>query len=746
MIKDLPHVNWTYFPSKNGGKPRKVPVGAGGFPIDAHDEKNWITFEAASNNTGLNVAAVFSINDPYFFLDIDDCLTPANTWHDSAVELLGLFPFAAVEVSTSGKGLHVVGKCDKSLLAGRANRFKFKGVACEFYIDKRTMAYGHGFTGTVNGPDFTQVLLDVVPINDTEIHSLPQGRDKNWNGPEDDDELLKLAMKSKGSTSAIFGQKATFSQLWEAKPDVLAKFFPSSAEDQFNRSDADMALLSHLAFWTGRDAARMDRLFRRSGLMRDKFNKHGNYDYAGKSIRHAISSVNTVYSKPTPVITHSVSTITPVYSQCEVMTLEQQIEYFKGCVYITRDNTVLTPSGAILKQASFKNKYSGYQFMMSVDGSNPTKDAFEAFVSNRAVHFPKVYRTRFKPQEEFGTLIDGDGVNTYRDPKIRSVKGDVSPILTLLEKILPVERDRVIFLSWCAAVVQYPGVKFLWSPVLQGAEGIGKSVWGEILHYCVGAEYAWTVEARKVDSKFNSFLSKRLFINVEEMNIFEKHEMMETLKGLITGTKQEIEGKGLDSGMDLDYCANWFFTTNHKDAVIKTKNDRRFSVFFSAIQDRAQLVSSGLLDDEFYPKLWKWLKKEDGYAMVYDYLKHYCILDELNPATLCQIAPDTSSTGEAIGFSGGVAQQVIEDAIDQCLQGFRGGMVSSHAVSKLLLDNRLKNNPRNIAKVLDHMGYESIGRASNHVFNEGGGRPIIYKLKSSELKLEDYDTAQGYNK
>ena len=38
-------------------------------------------------------------------------------------------------------------------------------------------------------------------------------------------------------------------------------------------SEADMALCSHLAFWTGRDANQVDRLFRASGLMREKWDR-----------------------------------------------------------------------------------------------------------------------------------------------------------------------------------------------------------------------------------------------------------------------------------------------------------------------------------------------------------------------------------------------------------------------------------------------------------------------------------------
>jgi len=37
-----------------------------------------------------------------------------------------------------------------------------------------------------------------------------------------------------------------------------------------SRSEADLALASILAFWCGRDIEQMDRLFRKSGLMRKK--------------------------------------------------------------------------------------------------------------------------------------------------------------------------------------------------------------------------------------------------------------------------------------------------------------------------------------------------------------------------------------------------------------------------------------------------------------------------------------------
>jgi len=81
---------------------------------------------------------------------------------------------------------------------------------------------------------------------------------------------------------------AKFSRLWlgEWQSD-----YPSASE-------GDLALCSILAFWTGCDPARIDRLFRLSGLMRPKWDeKHsgGGETYAEMTIARAISGTTEVY-------------------------------------------------------------------------------------------------------------------------------------------------------------------------------------------------------------------------------------------------------------------------------------------------------------------------------------------------------------------------------------------------------------------------------------------------------------------
>lgn len=57
-----------------------------------------------------------------------------------------------------------------------------------------------------------------------------------------------------------------------------------------------MALCSSLAFWTGRNAEQMDRLFRRSGLMREKWDRpQSGTTYGAITIQNAIQGCTSVY-------------------------------------------------------------------------------------------------------------------------------------------------------------------------------------------------------------------------------------------------------------------------------------------------------------------------------------------------------------------------------------------------------------------------------------------------------------------
>jgi hypothetical protein len=102
------------------------------------------------------------------------------------------------------------------------------------------------------------------------------------NGHLDDEEVIRRA------AAADNGDK--FTALWAGGTDL----------HDGDESRADAALVAILAFWTRRDAAQMDRLFRRSGLMRPKWDDaRGEKTYGRRTIDFAISQCAEVYEPST---------------------------------------------------------------------------------------------------------------------------------------------------------------------------------------------------------------------------------------------------------------------------------------------------------------------------------------------------------------------------------------------------------------------------------------------------------------
>lgn len=748
------YITWAELPPiPPSTKPRKVPHNpATGREADPHDPSWWMDYAQASKaaqERNWKVGFVLSDNDPFFLLDLDDCRNAQTGEVKPGVhKIFKMFPGVAAEVSINMTGFHIVGTCDPTQLHEHKKKFEFHGIRCEFYHTKRFVALGHGFTGEYL--DCTNILKSILPARQAPgqaVAMLDQAV-PGYTFKGSDDELIAMMKNVIGPAGAVFDGDLKVGDFFNYDVPKLAARYPSASGDEFDRSNADAGLMTHLAFFTGKNPARMDRIFRRSPLMREKYNDRP--DYRQSTISGAIALQSRVYDKE-----QKTDVQVPVTSGTGVMSLDEQHQHFQGCVYIANEHKVMLKEGELVKPATFRALYGGHQFIMSMDGTRPTMNAFEAFTENRVNRYPKAKRLRFKPQLPSGCFLDergneikelnshmaADGVNAYFPQLIDTVQGgDASPILSHLEKILPVERDRQILLAWAARVVQSPGVKLPWSPVVQGTEGNGKSILAEIIFYCIGDRYSWVIDADSLGKQFNVFLRNRIFINVEEMNLFEKYSMMDKLKKLLTGDKLEIEMKGVDSSMYLDYCANWYFSTNHKDAVVITKDTRRLAVFYTAQQSREDMVRDGMTS-EYFPQLWHWLRHQQGFAIMRGFLMNYQIPNEFDPAGACFLAPETSSHNEAVRASLGVTEQYILEAVAEEQQGFRGGWLSTYKVNELLKDHGRKMAPRRLGVILEKLGYVNTGKSTTNIFHENGTRPSLWR---NETATQEYEVAQGY--
>jgi len=295
--------------------------------------------------------------------------------------------------------------------------------------------------------------------------------------------------------------------------------------------------------------------------------------------------------------------------------------------------------------------------------------------------------------------------------------------------MLPVQGDRDILLSYMAACVQYPGVKFQWAPVIQGTYGNGKSLLTSILSFCVGTRYTHKVNPKDLDNVFNAWVMGKLLIIIDEIKSNTSGAVVEALKTLVTDARLPIQAKGQDQTTG-DNRANLFMCTNFRDGVVKKRDDRRFSVFYTGQQSKEDIRRDGM-GGGYFPKLVGWLKT-GGNAIVNGYLRSYAIPDALNPAGACVWAPETSSSEQAVQESHGSIGQEIKEAAREGLPGFCGGWISTMALNRLIGALRSKvtiNQRQEILRELGYIRHPALpgGRATRMIPAEAG-RPRLYVL------------------
>jgi hypothetical protein len=689
----------------------KVPVDpATRRPINAQDPANWMSRADALTvaTDGLGIGFVFTPNDPYWFLDLDNCATPDGTaWQPHALEICGQLAGAAVEVSQSGRGLHLVG-CGP---VPDARRIKSKCGRVELYTHGRFMAEGgrgwQGDPNTQHGPALARLCAQYLALNGSTpavatvwtTEPVPE-----WSGPADDDQLIERMLAARPGPAAVFGDGVTLRQLWEADGAALGRRWPDGGGREWDANAADMALAQHLAFWTGKDCERMRRLMWRSGLYREKWESRP--DYVQRTITGAAGRQEAVLggnrpSEPEPADTDGNSEIRTGY---QLMTIGKQREYFQGCVYILDRHRVWTPAGHLLKPEQFRAWYGGWAFTLDTENAKVTKSAWEAFTESQAVTQPRVETVDFdplRPSGEIWTDTDTDNlsrINAFRPRYGRQAAGDVTPIQRHLELLFPHEGDREIVTSYLAACLQLAGHKFQWCPVIQGVEGNGKTVLWRLLEYALGQEYCHLIDPRDILNPFNGWIELKLACGIEELWVHGKHEMAEALKTYITNERIPLQSKGLDQRTATN-IANFLAFSNHKDAVLKTIRDRRYAMIYSAQQELADLARDGM-DAPYFRALYAFVRSSTGRAAAAHWLANYPISVDVQGR-----APRTTATDEAIRQSMGPAEQIVLEAVEMEEPGFQRGLIDLARCGEILRTHGRRMSPRAVGRMLQGIGY-----------------------------------------
>ena len=258
------------------GKTTKIPVNPStGDPASSTDPNTWADYPTActyAEQYELGIGFVFTPNDSLVGVDLDKCRDSETgmiePWAQTMIEQLNSY----TEISPSGTGFHIY--VEGKLPAGHRRR-------------ERIEMYDQGRFFTVTGQQLpgTPKLIEDRSVELTELHAelFPVVTAKSQvTSPTrlslSDEDILSLARKAKNQEK--------FTQLWVGNWEGP---YPSPSE-------ADSALCCHLVFYT-RDVCQVDRLFRRSGLMRPKWDEvHGESTYGERTINNALALVTETYT------------------------------------------------------------------------------------------------------------------------------------------------------------------------------------------------------------------------------------------------------------------------------------------------------------------------------------------------------------------------------------------------------------------------------------------------------------------
>jgi len=238
---------------------------------------------------------------------------------------------------------------------------------------------------------------------------------------------------------------------------------------------------------------------------------------------------------------------------------------------------------------SFNSRYKWDQvnLIVEVDDEKVFYPPYERMVQHWRV--PVLDRMAYHPQAGETFVLGGlKMANTYR-PELR-VQADAAytPEGRLLVKalerhlsvLIPNARERNVFKAWLAFNYRNPGVKIRWAPLIKGAEGDGKSIFGELLQNLLGHDNVRTMSADTIQtSPFSGWATGQCVVVLEEVR-FQGHnrfDIVNKLKPYLTNNSVELHAKGKDPRNALN-VSNYLLLTNHDDAIPLTDGDRRYFV------------------------------------------------------------------------------------------------------------------------------------------------------------------------
>lgn len=227
-----------------------------------NDPRTWASFALAVKalQAGRAEGIGFVFNKDYAGIDLDHCIDEQGqmaAWARARVD--GLASYA--ELSPSERGVHI--NCKAELPGGGIKR-----------PDIEMYDQGRFFTFTGKKLECAPAIIESRQEEVTALYvAITTRPERPQKAPPEQEQGTPLDVAD-NDMLALALRNSKFASLWDG----------NTSEYGNNASAADCALCCHLAWWTGKDKARIDRLFRDSALLRDKWDEKHSRGLGGAGV------------------------------------------------------------------------------------------------------------------------------------------------------------------------------------------------------------------------------------------------------------------------------------------------------------------------------------------------------------------------------------------------------------------------------------------------------------------------------
>lgn len=235
--------------------------------------------------------------------------------------------------------------------------------------------------------------------------------------------------------------------------------------------------------------------------------------------------------------------------------------------------------------------------------------------SHVALHryqIPIVWMQMYMPGEDIIFSINGKPyVNSYDEsgipetPETISMSGRIAIAVVKkhMEHLFASVRDRELLLDWFAWVVQTQQ-RISWCPLIQGAEGDGKSWFASLMMAILGMENVMMIPGDALKEKYTAWGEGHLIVFIEEVRLHgkDRYAAVNNLKPYIANPRVAIRRMQTDT-YNVINRTSYIALTNFRDGIPAGAGDTRYFPMFSRWQNKEKLDAWKLDNPDYYINL-----------------------------------------------------------------------------------------------------------------------------------------------